>query len=150
MLKVPKSDDQLWKIRESVALVGRLSDGLLRLGPLSLGLDGVFSWIPGLGEVYSVAAGAFMLIQGLRAGAPASTLILAAGLMLSRTAISAIPLAGPLTADLFTAHRWSARLIVGAIDRKLGRSAPAPSQPLFRGGAQRAASYASNSSPVSR
>jgi hypothetical protein len=119
------SDDQLLRIRDSVAFVGRMSDGLLRLGPLSLGIDGVLSWVPGLGEVYSTAAGAFILIQGARAGVPVSTLALAGGLMLSRTAVSAIPLAGPLAADLFTAHRWSARLVVGAIDQKLGRLASA-------------------------
>jgi len=132
MPQVARSDEQLLKIRDSVAMAGRLSDGLLRFGPLSLGIDGVLSWIPGLGEVYSAAAGAFILIQGVRAGAPVPTLILAAGLMLSRTAVSAIPLAGPLAADLFTAHRWSARLVVGAIDRKLGRLAAAPqrSSPL--------------------
>jgi hypothetical protein len=125
---VASSDDQLLRIRDSVAFVGRMSDGLLRLGPLSLGIDGVLSWVPGLGEVYSTAAGAFILIQGVRAGVPVTTLALAGGLMLSRTAVSAIPLAGPLAADLFTAHRWSARLVVGAIDRKLGRLAPAEPQ----------------------
>jgi hypothetical protein len=120
---IARSDDDLLKIRDSVAFVGRLSDSIVRLGPLSLGLDGVLSWIPGLGEVYSTAAGAFILIQGARAGVTAPTLALAGGLMLSRTAVSAIPLAGPMAADLFTAHRWSARLVVGAIDRKLGRPA---------------------------
>jgi len=118
------ADQQLVKIRDSVALVGRLSDGLLRLGPLSLGLDGILSWVPGLGEVYSTVAGAFILIQGARAGVPVSTLALAGGLMLSRTAVSAIPLAGPMAADLFTAHRRSARLIVGAIDREIDRQTP--------------------------
>jgi len=131
MLHRTTSDAQLLKIRDSVALIGRLSDGLLRLGPLSLGVDGVLSWVPGLGEVYSAAAGGFILIQGVRAGVPATTLALAGGLMLSRTVVSAIPLAGPLAADLFTAHRWSARLVVGAIDRKRGRLTPAePSSPL--------------------
>jgi hypothetical protein len=129
MPHIASSNDQLLKMRDSVAMVGRLSDGLLRLGPLSLGIDGVLSWVPGLGEVYSVAAGAFILIQGVRAGVPATTLALAGGLMLSRTAVSAIPLAGPLAADLFTAHRWSARLVVGAIDRKLGRLAAAQPKP---------------------
>jgi hypothetical protein len=128
MRQVANADEHLLKIRDSVALVGRLSDAIVRLGPLSLGLDGVLSWVPGLGEVYSTAAGAFIIIQGARAGVPAATLALAGGLMLSRTAVSAIPLAGPLAADLFTAHRWSARLVVGAIDRKLGRSAPAEPQ----------------------
>jgi hypothetical protein len=142
MPQVTNSPDRLLKIRDSVAMVGRLSDGLLRLGPLSLGIDGVLSWVPGLGEVYSAAAGAFILIQGVRAGVPVTTLALAAGLMLSRTAVSAIPLAGPLAADLFTAHRWSARMVVGAIDRKLGRPAPAVPQQLQP---RRAARYAAMS-----
>jgi hypothetical protein len=154
MAQVATSKDQLLKIRDSVALIGRLSDGLVRLGPLSLGIDGILSWVPGLGEVYSTAAGAFILIQGVRAGVPAPTLVLAGGLMLGRTAISALPLAGPLAADLLTAHRWSARLVVGAIDRKLGR--PAADTTLRSPG--RAARWspqglklqASNSRPVSR
>ncbi len=128
MSHVARSDDELLKIRDSVAFVGRLSDSIVRLGPLSLGIDGVLSWVPGLGEVYSTAAGAFILIQGVRAGVPAPTLALAGGLMLSRTAVSAIPMAGPLAADIFTAHRWSARLVVGAIDRKLGRRGPVQAQ----------------------
>ena len=135
MIRVASRDEQLLKIRGSVALVGRLSDSIVKLGPLSLGLDGVLSWVPGLGEAYSVAAGAFILVQGVRAGVPAPTLALAGGLMLSRTAVTAIPLAGPLAADLFTAHRWSARLVIGAIDRKLGglaQSQPSSSRGLTR------------------
>jgi len=149
---IASSEDRLLKIRDSVALVGRLSDGLLRIGPLSIGIDGVLSWVPGLGEIYSAVAGTFIVIQGLRAGVGVPTLILAACLMISRTAVSAIPLAGPLASDVFTAHRWSARLIVGAIDRKLGRLTQAPqhqgSRPRWM--SQFAPVHASNSSPVSR
>ena len=115
----PRSAAELARIRDSVAIVGRLSDSLFRLGPFRLGLDGVLSWIPGLGEVYSVAAAAFILVQGLRAGVPLRILALCAVLMSSRTLISAIPLVGPAAADLFTAHRWSARLVVRAIDARL-------------------------------
>ena len=110
---------ELQKIRDSVQLVGRLSDSLFRLGPINIGVDGVLSWIPAVGELYSTAAAAFILVQGLRARVPASTLFVCAGLMGGRTLISAVPLAGPAAADLFTAHRWSARLVVRAIDRKL-------------------------------
>ena len=49
-----------------------------------------------------------------------------AALMVSRTVITAIPLAGPLASDLLTMHKWSARLIVAAIDRKLARASAAP------------------------
>ena len=36
-------DSDLESIRSSVALVGRLSDGLIRLGPITVGLDGVLA-----------------------------------------------------------------------------------------------------------
>jgi hypothetical protein len=118
---------ELRGIRDSVARIGRLSDALVRLGPLSLGLDGVLSWVPGVGEIYSTGAAAFILVQGARAGVPITTLVLAGALLASRTAITAVPLAGPIAADLFIAHRWAAAMIVQAIDRMLEAS-DAPTQ----------------------
>lgn len=109
----------LQTMRDSVAWVGRISDAVVGRGRFSIGLDGVLSWIPGVGELYSAAAGAFILVQGARAGVRAPTLALAASLMLGRTAVGAIPLVGPAAADLFTAHKWSANLIVRAIDRRI-------------------------------
>lgn len=117
---------ELLKIRASVDRMGRLSDNIVRVGPLSIGLDGVLSWMPVVGELYSAGAAAFLLSQGVRARVPAGTLAVCAALMVSRTAITAIPLAGPLASDLLTMHKWSARLIVAAIDRKLARGATAP------------------------
>jgi len=125
----PRSAAELASIRDSVAIVGRLSDSLVRLGPFRIGLDGVLSWIPGLGEVYSVAAAVFILVQGLRAGVAPHILVLCAALMSGRTLVSAIPLLGPAAADLFTAHRWSARLVVRAIDARL----PVATQAVGRG-----------------
>lgn len=122
-LRSARPAGELARIRDSVAIVGRLSDSLVRLGPFRLGVDGVLSWIPGVGEAYSMIAGAFIIIQGLRAGVPAHILIICAGLMASRTTVSAIPFAGPVAADLFTAHRWSAKLVVRAIDAQLPVSA---------------------------
>jgi hypothetical protein len=121
MPKVPESD--LHAIRRSVALIGRLSDGLIRVGPLSLGLEGVLSWIPGLGELYGSGAAAFLLIQGARARVPASTLLVAAALMSGRTLISAVPIAGAAASDLLTAHKWAARMILAAIDKRLAAGA---------------------------
>ena len=126
-----RSAAELARIRDSVALVGRLSDSLVHLGPFRLGIDGVLSWIPGLGEIYSAAAAAFILVQGLRAGVSAHILLICAALMASRTVVSAIPLAGPVAADLFTAHRWSAKLVVRAIDAKLPASAQTSVAPVF-------------------
>ncbi len=109
----------LHAIRRSVEGAGRLSDSLVRLGPFSIGLDGVLSWIPGAGEIYSGLAAAFILVQAVRARVPLWVFLSAAALMASRTAITAVPMAGPAVADLFLAHRWSARLVMRAIDRKI-------------------------------
>ena len=81
---------------------------------------------------------------------PAPTLFLAAALMGGRTVITAIPLAGPVVADIFTMHKWSARLIVAAIDKRVAAEAmsgsasasksPAPVRPaLWRTRRDRAA-----------
>jgi hypothetical protein len=115
-----RTESQLRSIRDSVKLVGRMSDSIIQLGPFSLGIDGVLSWFPIAGEVYSVAAGAFILIQGYRAGVPMLVLAQAAVILGLRTFGDAIPLAGPLFADLFTAHKWAARMVVEAIDQQLG------------------------------
>jgi hypothetical protein len=121
-------DSDLHAIRASVALVGRLSDGLIRVGPFSIGLEGVLSWIPGIGELYGSGAAAFLLIQGARAREPVSTLLVAAALMTGRTLISAIPIAGAAASDLLTAHKWAARLIVAAIDRRIAADGDSPAR----------------------
>ncbi len=123
-----KSPSELQAIRDSVQWVGRLSDNLVHVGPFSLGVDGILSWIPGVGEVYSTVAGAFIVVQGARAGVPMGTLAAAAALLACRTLVSGVPLAGAAFADVFTAHRWAAAMIVSAIDRQLGAK-PAPRRP---------------------
>ncbi len=123
----------LQAIRARVEQVGRLSDGLVRFGVFRLGIDGMLAWIPGVGELYSAAAGGFIVYQGYKAGVPMKTLVTCAGLLLGRTTIGAVPLAGAVAADLFTAHRWSARLVLREIDRKLADlGQPARREGMFR------------------
>jgi hypothetical protein len=116
------SDTQLQSIRDSVSWAGRLSDSIVRFGPFSLGVDGILSWIPGVGEIYSVLAGAFIVLQGARAGVPLTTLAAATALLSCRTIVSGVPVAGAAFADVFTAHRWAAAMIVRAIDRQRAQS----------------------------
>jgi len=118
------SDTALRSIRDSVSWVGQLSDSIVRLGPFNLGVDGVLSWIPGVGELYSTVAGGFIVLQGARAGVPLPILAAAAALLACRTLVSGVPIAGAAFADVFTAHRWAAALIVRAIDHQLEASAP--------------------------
>jgi hypothetical protein len=123
----------LLSIRHSVAAVGRLSDSLIRFGPFRLGIDGVLSWIPGVGEIYSTGAAAFIIVQGARARVPVHVLAACAVLMGGRTLVSVVPLAGPLAADLFLAHRLSAKMVVRAIDKMLPVGAvPTAPEPWWR------------------
>jgi hypothetical protein len=123
----------LASIRNSVEAVGRLSDSLVRLGPFRLGVDGVLSWIPGVGEIYSTGAAAFIIVQGVRARVPVHVLLACAALMGSRTLVSAVPLAGPAVADLFLAHRLSAKMVVRAIDKRLPQGVRLlPPEPWWR------------------
>jgi hypothetical protein len=126
-----KSDADLRSIRDSVVLVGRLSDSLVRIGPFSLGIDGVLSWVPGLGDLYSTLAGGFILVQGARAGVPGPVLGGAALLIGCRTVVGAVPIAGSAFADFFTAHKWAAAMIVRSIDERLGVTRAAV-QPVSR------------------
>jgi hypothetical protein len=128
-----RTDAELRSIRDSVRLVGRLSDNIVKLGPLSLGVDGVLSWIPAVGEIYSFGAGAFILVQGARAGVPATVLARAGLILGARTLGDVVPLAGPVFADLFTAHRWAANMVCEAIDRQLGEVVPQPRKRWWRG-----------------
>jgi hypothetical protein len=131
---VTKSQSELRAIRDSVALVGRLSDSIVKVGPFSLGLDGVLAWVPGVGEVYSTVAGAFIVVQGARAGVPLSTLAGAGLLLVFRTVATAVPLAGDVFADVFTAHKWAAAMVVRAIDHQL--------EPAFAGASGDQAAHA--------
>lgn len=122
---MPMTEPQRRALRDSVAFVGRLSDGLVRIGPFSLGLEGILSWAPGVGEAYGVLAGAFIVIQGARARVPLTTLVAATAILSLRTVASAIPLAGPAFSDVFTAHKWAAALVVRAIDAGVEPAQPA-------------------------
>ena len=123
--------EDLIAIRRSVEFVGRLSDGLLKIGPFRLGAEAALDWIPVVGEAYGSAAAVFLLAQGLRAGVPGRTLLACAALMFGRTLIAAAPIAGPLAADALALHGLSARMIVRAIDKRLSDEA-SPAQPARR------------------
>lgn len=130
----PTPDPALERVRRRVDRLGRLSDGLIRLGPIKIGLDGILAWAPGLGEVYSLTAGALLAREAHRVQAPPSVLarvLLLVGLR-SLAGAPAAALLGPLypasglIVDLFRAHRMAADLILKEMDRSLYIGAEAP------------------------
>ena len=118
-------------IRLSIERIGNISDDVVHLGPVRFGLDGFLEMIPFAGEIYSLSAGALLVIEGIRARVPLTTLIGVVFLIGLRTLIGsvdvlAIPVAGPLAVVLgaptnliaagFRAHRTSANMLIKAMD----------------------------------
>ena len=60
-----RSIKDIEKIWSNVEGVKKLSDRVIGLGPFGVGLDGLVTWIPGLGIVYSVGASLFLLFEAL-------------------------------------------------------------------------------------
>ena len=131
-------------VRASIERVGKVSDNVIGLGPLKVGLDGILAWIPGVGTVYSVGAALLLITQGLRARVPISALIKVITLLGLRTAVTTtgeaasvmtlLPITIPaeLAVDFFRAHKWSADILLKAIDNTVyveGRKHP--SNPHF-------------------
>jgi len=95
-----------WRQAERIK---RLSDGLLRLGPLRLGVDGVIAWAPGAGTLYSAGAAGLLLYEAVQAGAKPATLARMAAYLLADTGASSVPFVGWAIDTLFPAHLMAAR-----------------------------------------
>jgi hypothetical protein len=108
------------RIWRQVNLVKRASDKIIKIGPWGIGLDGVLTWIPGVGALYSVGAGGFLIAQAFRANAKGST-IAKMGALLGVDAVSSeIPLVGDAVDFFFTAHLMAANLLQRDIEERHG------------------------------
>jgi hypothetical protein len=105
--------------RASIEAISRISDNLIGIGPIGIGLDGILAWIPGVGELYSIGAGAVLIAEGYRARVPAAVLTQAAMLVSIRTLANVLPVVGGVFVDFFRGHRMAARMLVKAIDDTL-------------------------------
>lgn len=110
---------QVHNARQSIARVGKLADSLVRFGPFGIGLDGLLTWIPFVGAAYSIGAGAALIGYGLRARVPVVSLAQVLAIVLARSGVGEVPLAGQIAVDLFRGHKWAADLLVKAIDQTL-------------------------------
>jgi hypothetical protein len=102
----------LHNVRGSIERTKKLSDNVIGIGPLGIGLDAVLNVVPGAGALYSALAGLMLIYDGIRARASGMVLIQMGGILLVDTVA---PLAGKLgaVADvLFTGHKWSADMLL--------------------------------------
>lgn len=108
-----------WRSAERIK---RLSDRLVGIGPFGIGLDAVLDWIPGLGPIYSVGAGALLVGQALSARASAATILRMIAYLAADTATSSVPLAGWAIDALFPGHLMAANALQKDIEARHGPS----------------------------
>ena len=123
-------------IRTAVERAKRISDRLIGVGPLGVGLDGVLSFIPVVGLVYSSAAGALLVIDAVRVKASLGTVVNMAALLVANSMLDVIPIpmVSGVTNTLFTGHKWAADLMLKHMDETLyyaGSRRDAEADPAF-------------------
>ncbi|MEJ6788646.1 DUF4112 domain-containing protein [Brevundimonas sp. BR2-1] len=103
------------KIWSNVEGVKKLSDRAVGVGPFGIGLDGLLTWIPVVGTVYSVGAAGWLLIQAGRAKATPSTLMRMVGYLGLDSATTAvgevIPFAPDVVDFFFPGHLMAAKVL---------------------------------------
>jgi len=111
-----KSHLDLHNIRSNVERVKKLSDNVVGIGPLGVGLDGLLTWIPGAGELYSLGAGGLIIMDAVRARAAPMIVIQIVAIILIDTVAGSLPVAGKVADVLFTGHKWSADMLTKHMD----------------------------------
>lgn len=106
---MPRTVRDIEKIWSNVEGVRKLSDRVIGIGPLGLGMDGLLTWIPWVGDAYTVGAGGWLMIQGVRARAHPVTLAKMLAYLLADTATGLVPFLGAAVDTVFTAHAFAAR-----------------------------------------
>jgi hypothetical protein len=134
-----RSQIELHNIRLGVERLKKISDRIIGLGPFGVGLDGVLSFTPFAGIVYSAASGAMLLTQAVRARASPGVLFQMTALLTINTLLD-IPGGTPfgifsgIADTLFTAHKWSADILLKHMDETVyveGTRAQASSHPDY-------------------
>ena len=108
-----------WRVAERIR---RLSDRLVGVGPVGLGLDGVLAWVPGAGTIYSVGAGGLLIHQAVQAGASKATLVRMGAYLAADSASSTVPIFGWAVDTLFPGHLMAARALQKDIEKRFGKA----------------------------
>ncbi|WP_029415694.1 DUF4112 domain-containing protein [Brevundimonas bacteroides] len=103
------------KIWSNVEGIKKLSDRAIGIGPFGVGLDGLLTWIPVVGTVYSVGASGWLLMQAVRAKAPTGTILRMIGYLGIDSATTAVGEAVPFAPDVvdffFPGHLLAAKAL---------------------------------------
>jgi hypothetical protein len=106
-----------WKSAEAIK---RVSDRVIGIGPFGVGLDGLLTWLPGAGIIYSVAAGGFLLVEAVRAKASISTFARMISYLGIDALTSEIPLVGDAVDFFWQGHLMAATALQKDIEDRHG------------------------------
>lgn len=107
----------IWR---KVEVVRRLSDRIVGIGAFGVGLDGLLTWIPGVGGLYSAGAGGYLLYQAVRAKASAATIARMSALLGADLLTTEIPLIGDTIDFFLPAHLLAADALQKEIEARYG------------------------------
>ncbi len=85
-----------------------------------LGLDALIGLVPGLGDVVGVVLSSWLLLEGVRVGAPNSVLWRMAGNIALDALLGFVPVLGDVLDVAFKANRRNARLLATHLDSIIG------------------------------
>ncbi|MCZ8194394.1 MAG: DUF4112 domain-containing protein [Brevundimonas sp.] len=105
------------KIWSGVEGVKKLSDRVVGIGPFGLGLDGLLTWVPGLGLAYTVGAGGYLVVQAVRAKASPATLARMLAYLVIDGITGEVPVAGDIVDVFFPGHLMAAKALQAEIER---------------------------------
>jgi hypothetical protein len=109
---------RVWITAEKIK---RVADRLVGLGPFSIGLDGLLACVPVAGTLFSLGAGVWLIVEGLRAQASVFTLARMSLYVGFRTLVSVVPIEGWFVDILFRGHMMAARALQKDIARRFGQ-----------------------------
>ena len=108
------------KIWANVEGIKKLSDRVIGIGPFGVGLDGLLTWVPVVGTVYTVGSAAWLLRQAVKAKASPATLAKMAGYLGLDGATTAvgevIPFAPDVVDFFFPGQLLAARALQSEIE----------------------------------
>src|SRR5690349_19478855 len=111
-----------WRSAEQIK---RLSDRIVGIGPVGIGLDGITAWIPGANLVYGLTAGGLLLMHAVRAEARPKTMAKMAAYLAVDNLTDAVPIIGWAADTLFPGHLMAAKALQKDIEQRHGLPAEA-------------------------
>lgn len=122
---MPDAPAHIVKMLHDCERIARLSDRMLKVGPLNLGIDSALALLPVGGGLYTIGLGGWMLYMGFKAKAAPATLMRMAAYVGADALTAEVPLLGSLVDALFPGHILAAK----ALRRDLeGRYGPIPAE----------------------